>query len=225
MRYTGIVESQVHLFGGTNEQNLNRDHERLGITYQLKLEATAGTDRVKNIAATNMLAQLLYDNFQVLPDHYLTLQLESILSMVNTIGGVEITLPKSITTEHKITFPAGTQVLDGRLSAEFLRSTRPGGEPARLKRQNLYLAALRTKVLHPNILSKAPQLFQQFNEALITDLSPNQFATLSCAMERISQDRITFYEIDGELVIKQKDGALLPVWDKIKPVLEEALGR
>lgn len=205
-------------------KDLNTNHERLGLAYHVKKQAASGTDREKVLAGTNLLAQVLYDNFQLLPDHYMTLQLDSVQSMVNTIGGVEVTLPESITTERMVTFPAGTQTLNGQLSAEFLRAIQPGGDPARLKRQNLYVTALRSKTLSAGTITKVPDLLQQFNEAIVTDLSPSQVTAVACAMEKVPQESIKFYEIGGDMVTAQKDGSLLPVWGKIKPMLEEALG-
>lgn len=202
----------------------NRMNERLGLSYHYKKQSTTGSEREKVTAATSLVAQVLYDNFQVLPDHYVTVQLSSVQAMVDTVGGVEINLQSGFTSDGGVVFPTGTQTLDGRLSAEFLRTYNPGGDAARLKRQNLYVKALRTRMLDAGLIVKLPELFNQFNEAVVTDLSPKQITELACVLEQIPGENIKFYEIEGEMVTAQKDGALLPIWDKIKPMLEEVLG-
>ncbi len=207
---------------GLKEQD--KPQERLGLAYHYMKEATTGSDREKITAGTNLLAQVLYDNFAVQPDHFFTLQLDSVQEMVDTIGGVDINLPEAITTEHDVAFPAGAQTLDGRLSTEFLRAYQPGGEPARLERQNLFVKALRAKVLSAGVIAKVPELIEQFNEAIVTDLTPAQLGNLACAMEKIPAESTKFYEIEGDMVIEQEDGALQPVMDKIKQMLDEAMG-
>ncbi len=129
-------------------KDLNRPEERLGLAYYYKKQATNGADKHKITVATELVAQTLYDNFGVQPEQYFTLQLDNVQEMIDTIGGVEVTLPEEITTDQDVTFPAGTQTLDGKLSTEFVRAYKPGGDAARLKRQNLFIKALQSKVLY-----------------------------------------------------------------------------
>lgn len=210
--------------------DLKVSESRLGLAYHQKKEATQGEDHDRIIKATELLAQTLVDNFafptKAEDYHYLTLQLDEIGAMIDTIGGVEISLPEAITTDNKITFPAGKQTLDSKLAVEFVRSPEPGGDAARLQRQNLFLKALQEKALNAGLIAKIPELYEQFDAAVVTDLSPEQLNSLACMAETVPDEQIYFYEIgekDG-LVTARDDGALIPKVEKIKTALKDWFG-
>jgi anionic cell wall polymer biosynthesis LytR-Cps2A-Psr (LCP) family protein len=83
--------------------------------------------------------------------------------MIDTVGGVEISLPAEIVSDDNITFPAGKQTLDGRLSVEFVSTLKPDGEAARNQRQNLFLQGLRARVISAGWLAKTGELVDQFD--------------------------------------------------------------
>ena len=207
--------------------DLNIAESPLGLAYHTRKEATQGEDKHRITKATELIAQVLVDNFSYPAEkkdyYYLTLQLNEVAGMIDSIGGVEVNLPETITTDHDVTFSAGKQVLDGKLSAEYLRAYEPGGDPARLKRQNLYVKALQDKILSADIISKIPDLLKQFDKAVVTDLSPKQIQSLSCMLQEVPKEEIQFHEIgvDNGLVSDGQNGALIPDVEKIKVALKE----
>jgi LCP family protein required for cell wall assembly len=197
---------------------------RLGLAYHFKKEATDGSDKHKITLATALIGQTLYDNFGLTPQYYFTLQLDNTAAMVDTINGIEITVPEEITTERGVVISAGPQTMDGKIVTEYVRSF-VKGETSRLKRQNLFVKALQNKLLSAEILPKVPDLYKQFDKAIVTDLSPKQLADLACMAEEVPQDQIAFHEVNGDLVTAQADGALIPNVEKIKAKLNEWLGQ
>lgn len=208
--------------------DLNIGETTLGQSYYFRKEATQGEAKHRITTATGLLAQTIYDNFtyptQKKDYYYLTLQLDEVGAMIDTIGGVEVNLPAAITTERDVTFPAGVQVLNGQLSAEYLRAIQPGGDEARRERQNLYAKALQDKMLSGSFLGQIPDLYKQFDKAIVTDLSPKQIEALGCMSKEVPQDQIVFYEIDGELVTATGSMELIPNVEMIKTKLKEWLG-
>lgn len=210
--------------------DLDISQSALGLAFQSRKEDTKGDSRHKVTVATELLAQTLVENFGYPTNakkyDYLTLQLDEIGAMIDTIGGVPIDLPESITTERNVTFPAGQQTLDGALSAEYVRSKEPGGDYARLQRQNLYMTALQAQVLNVGLLPKIPDLYKQFDKAIVTSLSPKQLQSLACMSEAVPLDKIEFHEISLEnALVTQGEGELLvPTNDKIKAALKEWFG-
>jgi len=196
----------------------------LGTSYYEKKQTAQGSNTEKTSAATTLLAQVLYDNFEVVPNHYLTLQLDSVGAIIDEIGGVEITLATEITTEHGVTFPAGTQTLNGRLASDFVRAKQPGGEAARLQRQDQFIKALQKKLFSANSLVKISDLLKQFEGAIVTDLSPEQILTLACAYEQIPDESEKFYNLIGqEYVTTTEDGQMLPKVEEIKAFLRQTM--
>ncbi len=195
----------------------------LGLSYYYKKQATNGSDQHKITMATSQVAQVLYDTFGLVPQDYFTVQLNDMVPMIDTIGGIDIDVPEAITTKYGLYIPAGLQTMDGKTAIEYAR-TYVQGDAIRLQRQNLFLRALKTKVLNAKILPKVPDLYKQFDKSIVTDLSPKQVYDLACLADTLSQDQIAFYEIGGDLVTERADGMLVPNVDKIKEKLTEWLG-
>lgn len=190
-------------------QSANMVEGRLGAAYYYKKQITPGTERQQTIAATTVLAQLLYDNFGVTPDHFITVNLVPFGQMIDAVGGVEVTLSDPITLANGEVLQAGTQQLDGRQAVEFVRDN-SDSEQARLARQNLLARALHTRVRTGETVLNPGELLQQFNAAIVTDLTAQQIAALGCLAKEIPEDRITFVEVDPTMYEVAADGALIP---------------
>lgn len=202
----------------------NMPSQRLGLAYHYAKQAASGGAEDKIIAGTNTVAQTLVDAFGVAPEVYITVQLDSVQAMIDTLGGVPVNLPQGLTSDSGVNFPAGQQTLNGALSAEYLRTYDPGGDLARMKRQNLYLQALQARVISAGAVAKAPELLQQFDQAIVTDLSPKQLADLACLIEKVPPEQVTFHEISGNLLRAGEDGAVLPDTAGIKTFLQGIFG-
>jgi LCP family protein required for cell wall assembly len=207
---------------GLANQNINAT--RLGLAYHYMKTATIGTEKHQVTTATTLVGQALYDNFGVAPQNYLTVEMSNMAEMVDAMGGVDIIVPEAFTSERKMYFAAGSQRLDGARAMEFVRTFQPGGDPARRQRQNLFVKAMEKTVLNAGIVTKIPQLYQTFDESIVTDLSPKMIADLACMTEVVPEDQVAFYEVSGDLVVQQSDGALYPKVEAVKAKLVEWLG-
>jgi polyisoprenyl-teichoic acid--peptidoglycan teichoic acid transferase len=197
---------------------------RIGPAFSEKRRISTGTEKDRYIAATTVVAQALYDNFGVVPTHYITVNLEPWARMIDTIGGVEVNLPAPLKLYNGMFLPAGPQTLDGNLSKEYIRTFTGAGEPDRLQRQNLFVKALSQKVMSGKILPKIPALLQDFNQAIITDLSPEQLLALGCLSEKISTTYTAFYEVNADAYTLQPDGGMIPNFDKIRLMVKTVFG-
>lgn len=207
--------------------NLNINESRLGPAYRYEKDATKGDVKHQMTKATEMVAQTLYDNFAYPASkeeyYYFNLRVDEMGKMIDTIGGVEVTLPQGFTNERHVTFKSGTQTLNGDLAIEFVNSLQPGGDPARIARQNLLVKALQSKALSTNIVTELPELYRQFNQAIVTNLSPKQLESLACMAKGDKGVQISINELSvgNGLVAAEVDGALIPDVDKIKEALRE----
>jgi LCP family protein required for cell wall assembly len=208
----------------TGLESLNIKNYRLGPAFHEKRRISTGTEKDRYIAATTVLAQALYDNFGVVPTHYITVNLEPWSRMIDTIGGVDINLPAQLKLYNGMYLQAGPQTLDGNLSKEYIRTFTGAGETDRFQRQNLFVKALSQKVMSGQTLPKIPALLQDFNQAIITDLSPEQLLALGCLSEKIPSTYTAFYEVNADSYTLQQDGAMLPNFDKIRLLVKAALG-
>lgn len=189
--------------------------------YKHECDCTNGDRRTKATKASCKVAQLMLDTYGLQPDHYFTITLDEFIPMIDLIGGLDVHNPEAFTNERGATFQAGVLHLDGKASADFLRSLQPGGDPARILRQNLVLDALRNKLLTFDVLTKIPELYAHFEQLIVTDLSPEEIAQLSCMLKEVSPEAITIYEMDKNRQIMDSKGVLYPYTGDIKAYLQE----
>jgi LCP family protein required for cell wall assembly len=195
----------------------------LGTSFYEMKQIAQGNNVDKVVAATNLLAQVMYDNFEVNPNYYITFQLDSIGAVIDAIGGVDVVLPQSITTERGVTFPAGAQTLNGRLATEFVRSNTPGGEAGRLQRQEQLVDALQKKLWSADFAVSIPDLLAQFQGAIVTDLSPEQIMSLVCAYEQVPDSSESYKYVMGDAYFTtDANGKMLPKFGEIKNLLQES---
>ncbi len=209
---------------GLNDPNM--PEQTLGLAYYYKKQASTGSDKSRVEAGTAQVARMILDSFGLLTDHYLTLQLDSVADMIDTVGGVEVNLPAEVPTEFGLTFPAGQNVLDGRTSAYFVRTLKSGGEAGRMQRQNIFARALVKQLIGGGWISQTPQLLGQFDAALTTDLSWEQLSGLVCMVETVPESQTTFIEVVGDdWLVTDGSGHLVPEGDEIRKLLELVFGK
>jgi len=195
------------------------EEERLGLTYYYG-KLYSNDDET---AATNILAQTIYDNFEVAPDYYFNIHMDSFAEMVDEIGGIDINIPARFHTPSG-DIEAGAQTLDGLMTMEYARTMLIDTEWDRLDRQNLVLHALRDEILSLDILPKVPELFAQFESVITTDLSPEQLVDLSCMVDEVPKESILLLEISSEMVEVDDEGVMHPDFEKIIEFLQGIFG-
>lgn len=205
----------------------NVTNYQIGPAYVLVREKegkeTPGADK----KATEAIAQVLYDNFSIVPDHYITLE-ESVLGdVVDKVGGIKVNVPEAITFEN-VAFTKGEQVFTGPSAMLYSRAvtTSPSeDEWNRFDRQALVFKALGEKLLDPANYTKLPDLYKDLNKSLVTDLSPEQITGLICMAKDIPMENVTMATIakdqlnimtDSSMFIKDMDAIREILW-KIFP--------
>lgn len=197
--------------------------ERLGQTYFIgKNLATSSEDEVRQ--GTSLLTQTFFDNFGLFPDHYLTLNMEAFSEMVDSIGGVNVTIPRDF-AGARYSFSAGQQDFTGAMLMDYSRTLLVGTEWDRLNRQDLVVQALRDKMLNADIISEIPTILSQFPDIVTTDLSPQQIISLGCMIQSVPPERIGFFEITPDMVTLTADDLMLPDVDKITTFMEDLFDR
>ncbi len=204
-------------------ESANMVEGRLGAAYAYKKQITPGTERQQTIAATTVLAQLLYDNFGVTPDHFITVNVGSFGQMIDAAGGVEGSLPEPVTLANGEVLQAGIQQFDGRLAVEFVRYIGDGGEQARLARQNLLAKSLHARLRAGETVLNPGELLQQFSEEVATDLTAQQLVALACLAKEIPEESVTLIQVDETLYETGADGILIPNVPAVSELVQRVL--
>ena len=144
-----------------------------------------------------LLALTLEHNFGAQVDHYVAVNLQTFVRIIDTLGGLDVNLPYEIDGRVKRSrdpnryFAAGEQHLNGYRTM-LLARLRPGGDLQRLELQNLIMQALAEKFLSPTAILKFPQLIGAFKDSVQTDLRSQEFRWLLCLRRKVDADQIDF---------------------------------
>lgn len=112
-------------------------------------------------------------------NHYITINMEGIETLVDAIGGVEINNPFEF-TYRETTFPKGKQQLDGDQALKYtqMRYDDPNGDYGRQARQRQIIAGIANKVLSTKGLTNYQSILTTMGENVKTDLSFEDMRTL-----------------------------------------------
>jgi LCP family protein required for cell wall assembly len=142
-----------------------------------------------------LLAATLEHNFGVQVDHYVAMNLQTFIRIVDDLGGIDIDLPREIDGRVKGSkdpnryFAAGNQNLNGYRTM-LLARLRPEGDFERIEVQNLILQAFAEKLLSPSAILKIPELVESFRSSVQTDLGPAEIVQLLCLRARLDEPSI-----------------------------------
>lgn len=182
--------------------NLNgQDHEKLNQAYLYGNPGMGYTDDPAH--GPGLLARTLTLNFGTKIDHYAAVNMRTFEKIVNAVGGIDVTLPKTVDgrtpddMNSRLLFLAGTHHLDGTQALTLARIRIKGGF-ARAENQNRVLCALRAKLTSPDVVGDIPDLVRAFQGAIQTDLSPEQLSQLACIGTKIPSGNIVFASFPAE---------------------------
>ena len=151
---------------------------------------------------------------------------------IDTIGGIDVDVPEKIAIDplgkdNNVTLEPGAQTLNGALALAYARARYTAGDDFdRAVRQQQVIFAIREKVLDPRhlpeLLAKAPQIYQDLSNGIHTNMSFEQAMQLALLVKDIPLDQYRKAVIsppDGVLFSKSPDGSqdiLIPVPEAIR---------
>lgn len=179
--------------------NLNgQDHEKLNQAYLYGNPGDGFKYWDDPSAGPGLLALTLNQNFGVKVDHYLAVNMQSFVRMVDAVGGVDVTLPRRIGGSHDPNLQEGPQHLDGAEALAVARD-RSEGVFSRGDEQNLVLCALQKKLTDPAVVVHVPDLIRSFQGSVQTDLSPQEMSQLACLALQMPRRSIALYSFPEQL--------------------------
>ncbi len=151
-------------------------------------------DSDPDITGVTLLKQTILYNFGIEIDYYARINFLGLKSIINTLGGVWITVDCTL-QDWKIidpygnihdeenwelfTLQAGVRLLDGETALWYARSRRTSSDLDRSRRQQDILRAIWRTFQRHELLTDLPTLFQQFSEAVDTDMTPDVLFSLA----------------------------------------------
>ena len=167
---------------------------RVSGNYQINgVAKTQGSNGYNNIDA---LAQLLYDQFKLECDGYVSVRLEALSELIDILGGIDVNVPEAI-DYRKVQgggnsyLPAGYQRLTGAQAEFFLRARKTYGtsDLKRLEVQRYFYSALFARLRSMTVVDIARML--PFMLSYVeTDLSVSELVSVAVSMLKIHSDKI-----------------------------------
>jgi LCP family protein required for cell wall assembly len=151
-----------------------------------------------------LLASTLTYNFDVQVDHYVAVNLQSFVKIVDALGGINISLPYEVDGRVKGSrdsdryFPSGSQYLNGYRTM-LLARMRPLGAFKRNEVQSLIMEALARKLFSPTVIPQLPELIDTFYSAVQTDLGVTEINQLVCLAGQLRAQQIEFVNFPESL--------------------------
>jgi len=176
--------------------NLNgQDHEKLNQAYLYGQPVFLYWDDPSQ--GSGLTALTLNLNFGAKIDHYVTVNMRTFEKIINAMGGIEVNIPNEETAEQA-SLSVGTHTLNGAQALKLARN-RSEGIFKRADNQNLVLCAIRKKLTSPEIIPQIPAMIETFRGSIITDLTPEEIAQLSCLAPQVSPEDIMLAAFPSDL--------------------------
>jgi LCP family protein required for cell wall assembly len=175
-----------------------QDHEKLNQAYLYGNPGDGFKYWDDPSAGPGLLALTLGVNFGAKVDHYLAINMQTFVRMVDAVGGIDVTVPESVPGSHNPDLQSGMHHLDGAEALALARN-RADGVFSRGLEQNAVLCGLQRKLTNPSVVPQIPALIRSFQGSVQTDLSPDLMGKLACLATQTPRGNITMYSFPESL--------------------------
>ncbi|HLI06855.1 MAG TPA: LCP family protein [Ktedonobacteraceae bacterium] len=157
----------------------------------------------------------IYQDFGIPINYYAWVGLDGFIKVVNTVNGVDIDAIHPITDDNypddvggsqnqyaymRLYIAPGPQHMNGETALEYVRSRHADlvGDFGRSQRQQQLLSALKLKLNNPNVVGELPQLANDLNGYVKTDMQLTDVFKLMNFARSINQSQIKQLVLDGD---------------------------
>lgn len=162
-------------------------------------------------------------NFGVPVRYYVRLRFESVVAVVDALGGVEVTLE-----EPAAGYGPGTHRLDGQAALRFVRDRSGADDFFRMAHGQAFLRGLFRTAAHPRAWPRLPAFLLAALRSVDTNLPVWLWPQLGVALLRVGPEGLDARVLPREAVQPYTTPAgaqvLLPRWELIDPLVEEVFG-
>ncbi len=184
-----------------------------------------------------LLDQTLRYNLGIPVDHFVRLDFKGFVDVVDTLGGVTVYVEKPLTDKFPdplsatgwstITLPVGPMHMDGHTALSYCRSRMTTDDFDRSRRQQQVLKALWEQAFTPQVIKRAPQLWNQMSSSFDTDISMIDAILLAKMFQGVDPKNVRSKSLDTQTARPwtTPEGAqvLLPQKEAIQQVVLDLL--
>ncbi len=153
-------------------------------------------------SGAELAMQTIERNIGVPVDHYVLIDFDTVMSVIDTFGGVTIDVENTIVDNQypdmnygydPLYIPAGENVMDGELALKYMRTRHGSTDFDRSQRQQQLILAFRDQVLASGITGisrRIPAVYQTVTDGIFTDLTVRELTSVLMAGIEINPDNI-----------------------------------
>ncbi len=170
------------------------------------VNAGGGKTTETGLLAACEAASMLLGNVPI--DYYFAVEMEKVVDIVDLLGGVDIEVTNSFTTQDGTTYAQGLKHLDGEAVYSYMRARKSaeGTDVRRTQRQRAVIAALLQKIQQDNLYLRLPEILATMQDGYYTNISISAMLQLIAVAVRANTEDIQLYTLQGNL------GAALNGW-------------
>lgn len=172
-----------------------------------------------------LLNETLRYNLGIAFDHYIRIDLQGFVRIVDTLGGLDVDVDQTIPYDSYtgLALTPGIYHMDGELALKYVRSRMTTSDFDRSRRQQKVLKLIWQKGLSLDLIPRIPELWDALGDAFQTDLQLEDVLSLAQIASQIEPQYVKSRLIEGSMVTgwTTPKGAmvLLPHHDRIREAL------
>lgn len=184
-----------------------------------------------------LVRQTINHNLGISIDHYVLLDFQTVIGVIDTAGGVMIDVPYDINDPtypdmnygyDPLFVPQGRWLMSGDAALKYMRTRHADGDFNRSKRQQQVILAFRDALLSDGLTGAAVKVRSFYNEArdgIVTDMAITDMLSIANAASRVDIEHIRSAVLDSNYVHDHttESGAyvLIPHPDAISRLIQE----
>lgn len=176
-------------------------------------------------------------NFGIPIDHYVILNFNNFISLVDELGGIDVDVPEYVydgayndckqCPYYAVEFLPGLQHMDGKTALAYARLRKTDNDFKRIERQQLVMKAIAKRASDMGVLlgSNPINLYKKYKDSVRTDISDFKIPGLAALGKQIGVDNIIMVSMAPATYpcTSGCGGAAVLLWDKDK--MEEIKAR
>ncbi len=177
---------------------------KINSVYSIGYRAAKGSADEKTKKGIEALSTCLVDNFGIVIDRYVIIDLAGFRAIVDTIGGVDVYVQKDMKYKDPyqnldINLKAGMNHLDGKKAEQFVRFRKGyvNADLGRMDAQKIFMSAFLKKLLSTASIKKAPELISHIMEYVDTNVTLQEATYFGTRLLSMDMSAISMHSLQG----------------------------
>lgn len=184
--------------------NYNNGIRKINSVYSIGYRNSKGDSKEKTKKGIEALSNCLVQNFGIVIDKYVTVDLKGFRAIVDTIGGVDVYVQKDMVYKDEyqdldINLKKGWNHLNGDKAEDFVRFRKGyvNADLGRMDAQKIFMSAFLKKLFNVSTVKKVPELMGHIMEYVDTNVTFQEATYFGTRLLDMNMSEITMHSLQG----------------------------